>query len=75
MLIRDELDGRSVTVSLTTRALTLSRDDELIAAWDLGGRLYSVVKGPSTYRRGLNGRVLVKWREDGSRQRAAGATQ
>ncbi len=69
MVIREELDGRPMTISLTSRALTLSRDDDLIAAWDLGGRLYSVVKGPNTYRRGLNGRVLVKWRAGGSRQR------
>src|SRR5512146_2794438 len=69
MLIRTTLHGAPVSISLTDRALTLSRNDEFIAAWDLAGRLYSVVDDARTCRRGLNGRMLVKWREDGVRQR------
>ena len=69
MVIRTALDGVPVSVSLTDRSITVSRNDELVVAWDVGGRLYSVVDGDRTYRRGLNGRVLVKWRENGARQR------
>lgn len=70
MVIRTTVDTVPVSVSLTDRALTVSRDDSLVVAWDLGGRLYSLVDDERTCRRGLNGRVLVKWRESGERQRA-----
>lgn len=70
MLFRTAIDRAAVTVSLTNRALTVGRDDEFVVAWDLGGRLYSIVEHERTYRRGLNGRVLAKWREKGERQRA-----
>lgn len=70
MITRTIVDRVPVSVSLTERSLTISRNDEFVAAWDLGGRLYSVVDGDRTYRRGLNGRVLIKWREKGERQRA-----
>jgi radical SAM superfamily enzyme YgiQ (UPF0313 family) len=68
MVIRTTLGAVPVTVSLTDRAITVSRDDEFVVAWDSGGRLYSVVEGEATYRRGLNGRVLVKRRVNGVRQ-------
>jgi radical SAM superfamily enzyme YgiQ (UPF0313 family) len=67
MLIRRELDRTPITISLTSRALTLGRNDEFIAAWDLGGRLYSVVEGDITSRRGLQGRILIKSRDRGVR--------
>ncbi len=70
MLFKTTIDGLPATVSVTDRALTVSRNDELVVAWDAAGRLYSVVDGDVTYRRGLNGRVLVKWREHGDRRRA-----
>jgi len=69
MVIRTTLGEVPVSVSVTDRAITVSRNDALVVAWDPGGRLYSVVDGDRTYRRGLNGRVLVKWRENGARQR------
>jgi radical SAM superfamily enzyme YgiQ (UPF0313 family) len=70
MLIRTTVDGVPASASLTDRALTISRNDEFVAAWDPGGRLYSVVDGETTYRRGLNGRMLIKWRQNGERQHA-----
>ncbi len=70
MLFRTTIDGLPATISHTDRAVTVSRNDEWIVAWDLGGRLYSVVEGDVTCRRGLNGRMLMKWRHDGERQRA-----
>ena len=68
MLIRTTLDGVPATVSLTDRAITASRGDDFVVAWDPGGRLFSVVDGERTFRRGLNGRVLITWREDGERR-------
>ena len=70
MITRTTVDRVPVSVSLTERSLTISRNDEFVAAWDLGGWLYSVVDGDRTYRRGLNGRLLIKWRESGERQHA-----
>jgi hypothetical protein len=69
MIIRTTLGEVPVSISLTDRAITVSRNEALVVGWDPGGRLYSVVDGDRTYRRGLNGRVLVKWRESGARQR------
>jgi hypothetical protein len=63
-------DRPDITVSLTDRALTIARSDTLVVAWDRGGRLYSVWDAGRTCRRGLNGCVLVKWRERGARLRA-----
>ena len=70
MLIQGIVDGVPASVSLTDRALTVGRGDSFVAAWDPAGRLYSVVDGERTYRRGLNGRVLTKWREHGERRHA-----
>jgi hypothetical protein len=70
ILIRTELDGTPATVSLTDRAMTVGHGDHLVVAWDLGGRLYSMADGHETWRRGLNGRVLVTRRVHGERQRA-----
>jgi radical SAM superfamily enzyme YgiQ (UPF0313 family) len=70
MVIHTTVDGVPASISLTDRALTVGRDEALVVAWDLGGRLYSVVDGRRTCRRGLNGRVLIKRRENGERQRS-----
>ncbi len=70
MLIHTALDGVPATASLTDEAVTVAVGDDLVIAWDRGGRLYSMVEGERTYRRGLNGRVLAKWRERGERRYA-----
>ena len=69
MVIRTTLNDVPVSISLTDRATTVSRGGDFLVAWDPGGRLYSVVDDGRTYRRGLNGRMLVKWRENSARQR------
>ncbi|MGE5357884.1 MAG: hypothetical protein ACM3NQ_02635, partial [Bacteroidales bacterium] len=70
MVIHTDLGGTPATVSVTETALTVGQGDDRVAAWDRGGRLYSVADASRTCRRGLNGRVLVKWRSAGRRRRA-----
>jgi hypothetical protein len=64
MVFRGQLDGRTTLASVKDTSVSLAVGSDWIAAWDLGGRLYSVWKSGHTYRRGLNGRVLHKWRAD-----------
>jgi len=60
----------SYTLSLRDNALTVSVNGREVIACDHAGRLYSVYKDGCTYRRGLNGHILQKWRsDDGSRLR------
>lgn len=69
-MIHGTLDAARASISVTDTGLTASRGDRFVVAWDRGGRLYSVFDAGVTSRRGLNGRVLVKWRDEhGERQR------
>jgi radical SAM superfamily enzyme YgiQ (UPF0313 family) len=70
MVFRGQLDGRLTLASLKDNALSLAAGNDWIAAWDLGGRLYSLWKHGHTYRRGLNGRVLHKWTDEADRTSA-----
>lgn len=54
----------SYTLSLKNNALTVSTGEQEVIACDRAGRLYSVYKDGCTYRRGLNGRILQKWRSE-----------
>ena len=63
MVFRGQLDGRTTLASVKDASVSLAVDSHWIAAWDLGGRLYSMWKHGHTFRRGLNGRVLHKWGE------------
>jgi radical SAM superfamily enzyme YgiQ (UPF0313 family) len=69
MVFRGRLDNRPTLLSVKDTSVSLAVGNEWIAAWDLGGRLYSLWKHGHTYRRGLNGRVLHKWRDEGSSER------
>ncbi len=62
MVFRGQVGGRSAVVSLKDTSVSLSVGDGWVAAWDAGGRLYSVWRAGHTYRRGLSGTVLHKWR-------------
>jgi hypothetical protein len=64
MVFRGQLDGRTTLASVKDTSVSLAVGSHWIAAWDLGGRLFSMWKHGHTFRRGLNGRVLHKWRED-----------
>ena len=62
-------DGRDVHLRLNHEALTLSFDELLVYTSDLAGRLYGAFDHGVNYRRGLDGRVLARWREGGERKR------
>jgi len=64
MVFRGYLDNRSTVLSVKDTSVSLAVGDGWIAAWDLGGRLYSLWTRGHTYRRGLNGRMLHKWRAE-----------
>lgn len=65
--------GEPVTISLKPGALTVSvgpPDTARVTSYDRAGRLWSAFRDGTSYRRGLNGRVIAKWRPDGgARQR------
>jgi len=65
MVFRGRLHDRPVLLSVKDTSVSLAVGDDWIGAWDVGGRLYSLWKGGHTYRRGLNGRILHKWRDEG----------
>ena len=62
-------DGRDVHLRLNHEALTLSFDELLVYTFDLAGRLYGAFDHGVNYRRGLDGRMLARWREGGERKR------
>jgi len=64
MVYRGRLRTGATVVSIKDTSLSAAVGTDWVAAWDLGGRLYSLWRRPHTYRRGLNGRVLHKWRDE-----------
>ena len=62
-------DARSSHIRLNAAALTISIDDLLIYTFDLAGRLYGAFDHGVHYRRGLDGRVLARWRDERNRRR------
>ncbi len=68
-VLKGTVGSSAVSVSITDIAVTASRGDHLVVSWDLGGRLYSFFDRGVTCRRGLNGRVLKKWRRGDARER------
>jgi hypothetical protein len=64
MVYRGQLYGRTTLLSVKDTSVSLAIGSDWVAAWDLGGRLYSVWKSGHTFRRGLNGRVLHKWKRE-----------
>ncbi len=69
MVLRGRAGRESWILSLKPHSLAVSLNDEVVAAWDRGGRLYTLVRGDSTWRRGLSGRVLEKRQGEGWRRR------
>ena len=63
MLLRGRIGAGQITVSLKPSSISSAIDHSYVVAWDLGGRLYTVWRHGQTYRRGLDGRVLHKWRD------------
>jgi hypothetical protein len=60
MVLRGTGGKTSYVVSLKTQSVAVSINDTTVAAWDRGGRLYSLYQNGVTYRRGLDGHVLVR---------------
>ncbi len=64
-------DGRSVHLRLSDAALTASYGPDLVYTLDRGGRLVGAFRDGRNLRRGLDGRVLARWRHGrGPRQRS-----
>lgn len=63
MVFRGHLDGLDAAASLKDSSVSLAVGVGSVVAWDLGGRLFTVFRGGHTYRRGLSGRFLHKWRD------------
>ena len=64
-------DGRPVHIRSNAHALTISIDAYTVYTFDLAGRLFGAFKQGVNYRRGLDGRILARWRgEDGKRARS-----
>ena len=53
-------DGRGATLLLGEASTVLSVEDRLVSSWDLAGRPYALVRDGGTFRRGLDGRLLLK---------------
>jgi hypothetical protein len=53
-------DGRGATLLMGDASTVLSVEDRLVSSWDLAGRPYALVREDGTYRRGLDGRLLLK---------------
>ena len=61
-------DARPVRIRLNDEALTISIDELLVFTFDLAGRLYGAFDHGVNYRRGLDGRVLARWRDERNRR-------
>lgn len=61
-------DARPVHIRINAEALTLSIDELLIYTFDLSGRLFGVFDHGVNYRRGLNGQILTRWRDENNRR-------
>jgi hypothetical protein len=56
-------DARPVHIRVNDRALTISIDELSVYTFDLAGRLFGLFDHGINYRRGLDGRILARWRE------------
>ncbi len=65
----EDREGKAVLVNVRQNAVTVALDGVDVLTFDRAGRLVTAVLAGHTYRRGLDGRVLEKWRE-----RAGGST-
>ena len=75
MVFRGQLDRQMALLSVKDRSASLAIGHDWVAAWDLGGRLYSLWKAGRLHRRGLNGRMVRKWRDDGRSGPADGGSR
>lgn len=72
MIVQGQWRGQRLTLTQQPGSLILSIGDpgqNTVFSYDGAGRLWSAYVGDIGHRRGLNGRVLAKWRADNQRQR------
>ncbi len=68
MVILGTWDERPVTISIKPNCLTVSVDEPATASvlsYDYAGRLWTAFLDGVSYRRGLDGKVVAKWRVSG----------
>jgi len=69
MIVTGTWRGRPVTLSIKPNCLTVSLDDPAQAevySYDLEGRLWTAFMNGRAYRRGLDGKIIVRWRDPGA---------
>lgn len=69
MIVTGTWRGRPVTLSVKPNCLTVSLDDPAQAevySYDLEGRLWTAFMDRRAYRRGLDGKIIVRWRDPGA---------
>jgi hypothetical protein len=73
MVILGTWDGRPIAISIKSNCITISidgPDDADVFSYDYEGRLWTAYLDGISYRRGLDGKMLAKWRlPDNQRQR------
>ncbi len=72
MVIVGRWDGHPITLNLTANCLTISTDDPAEAdvfSYDHAGHLWTAYLDGISYRRGLDGRLLSRWRPPGEARR------
>jgi hypothetical protein len=73
MIVAGNWDNRPVTISVKSNCLTISLDgpyDADVFSYDFAGRLWTAFFDRISYRRGLDGKMIAKWRaDDGQRRR------
>ncbi len=69
MVLHARHRGSSYVISLKSHSVAVGIDDSLVAAWDRGGRLYSLFRDEGTWRRGLSGGAIEKRLSGGTRLR------
>jgi hypothetical protein len=80
MVILGSWQGRPIVLSLKPNCVTVSLDDPAeatVLSFDMEGRLWTAMLDGISYRRGLDGRVLAKWRTagDGRKRRWLSAAE
>ena len=71
MVVLGTWKGRPVAISVRPNCLTVSVDhpaEASIFSYDLEGRLWAAFLDGISYRRGLNGRIIARWRSPDNRR-------
>lgn len=69
MIFNGYWDGRPFTISVKPNCLTISLDgpaEARVFSFDYAGRLWTAYLDEIAYRRGLDGRMIAKWRQPGN---------